>query len=374
MMRKSHLSGLLTGMAVGAGLVLLRNDFIRKHPESALAQVMINNALDRELQRAQENGAIRLAPGQRYVIFSDHHKGAGDDADDFRQSKNTYLHALDHYFEHGYTLILLGDSEELWEQDAPSVFNTYADVFESEARFHPERHMRVIGNHDNVWEDREMVQRYLHPFFPGLEMLSSVLFEYQDGAETSGRLFLVHGHQGTLDSDLFNFLPPMVLPFYRQIQNLTGIGRTSPSRNACLRAEHDTMMYRWASQKSKLLLICGHTHRPVWSSLTHLEKLIREIHAILQLPPDPELQARIEELKAEIMDREEKYPPCKDTIKTAPCYFNSGCCRFKDGDITGLELENGLLRLVKWGRNGQGEDIQRTEFERSSLSAFFAVL
>ncbi len=31
-----------------------------------------------------------------------------------------------------------------------------------------------------------------------------------------------------------------------------------------------------------------------------------------------------------------------------PCYFNSGCCCFDDGDITGLEIENGLIRLVKW--------------------------
>jgi hypothetical protein len=30
------------------------------------------------------------------------------------------------------------------------------------------------------------------------------------------------------------------------------------------------------------------------------------------------------------------------------CYFNSGCCCFNDGDITGIEIENGLIRLIKW--------------------------
>ena len=31
-----------------------------------------------------------------------------------------------------------------------------------------------------------------------------------------------------------------------------------------------------------------------------------------------------------------------------PCYFNTGCCSFGDGDITGLELAEGEIRLVRW--------------------------
>jgi hypothetical protein len=31
-----------------------------------------------------------------------------------------------------------------------------------------------------------------------------------------------------------------------------------------------------------------------------------------------------------------------------PCYFNTGCCCFADGDITGLELAGGEIRLVRW--------------------------
>jgi hypothetical protein len=34
-----------------------------------------------------------------------------------------------------------------------------------------------------------------------------------------------------------------------------------------------------------------------------------------------------------------------------PCYFNTGCCSFPDGDVTGLELADGELRLVRWTRN-----------------------
>jgi hypothetical protein len=30
-----------------------------------------------------------------------------------------------------------------------------------------------------------------------------------------------------------------------------------------------------------------------------------------------------------------------------PCYFNTGCCSFADGDITGIEIFAGEIRLVR---------------------------
>jgi len=36
-----------------------------------------------------------------------------------------------------------------------------------------------------------------------------------------------------------------------------------------------------------------------------------------------------------------------------PCYFNTGCCSFADGSITGVEIEAGHIRLVRWtGESG----------------------
>jgi hypothetical protein len=31
-----------------------------------------------------------------------------------------------------------------------------------------------------------------------------------------------------------------------------------------------------------------------------------------------------------------------------PCYFNTGCCCYPDGDVTGLEVSSGTLKLVRW--------------------------
>jgi len=33
-----------------------------------------------------------------------------------------------------------------------------------------------------------------------------------------------------------------------------------------------------------------------------------------------------------------------------PTYFNSGCCCFEDGTITGIEITDGFIRLIKWSK------------------------
>ena len=51
----------------------------------------------------------------RLVVFSDLHRGQRDHADDFRHCEKNYARAMQYYFDEGYTLLVLGDSEELWE-------------------------------------------------------------------------------------------------------------------------------------------------------------------------------------------------------------------------------------------------------------------
>ncbi|RYD76002.1 MAG: metallophosphoesterase, partial [Sphingobacteriales bacterium] len=47
-------------------------------------------------------------------------------------------------------------------------------------------------------------------------------------------------------------------------------------------------------------------------------------------------------------------------------YFNSGCCCFNDGDITGIEIESGQIRLIKWSYQKSGHP-QRYVLEEMSL-------
>ena len=71
----------------------------------------------------------------RFIIFSDQHKGAKNGADDFMLCEPNYLAALDYYLQNNFQLIVLGDCEELWEntlsrvvkQQEPS-FNRYKQL------------------------------------------------------------------------------------------------------------------------------------------------------------------------------------------------------------------------------------------------------
>jgi hypothetical protein len=233
----------------------------------------------------------------------------------------------------------------------------------------------VYGNHDVAWKVQSEVERGIHRFFPSITYREGLIFEYAQDDQVIGEVFLVHGFQGSLDSDIFSFLARYILPYYRDFQIQTGFGTTSPSRDACLRSDVDNRLYRWISQKKKRILICGHTHRPVWSSKTHLEKLIEELYALLRLPPaerPPDYEAMVAEKKAEMEARQAKSPPCNDIVKTRPAYFNGGCCRYDDGDITGIELENGVLRLIKWGEE-EGSTV-RSVLEQNPLEELFFYL
>jgi len=76
-------------------------------------------------------------------------------------------------------------------------------------------------------------------------------------------------------------------------------------------------MHQWSSNRKNVLLITGHTHNPVFASGRYSNH--------------PSNNIEIEHSE-----------------KLRPVYFNTGCCCFNDGDITGIEIAGGFIRLVKW--------------------------
>jgi len=370
--KNSILRGTVLGMAVGAAVVFYRDYQNRKNPLNSPAQRRINKALDRTLQIVRRKRRIKLDENSRYILFSDHHKGAGDVADDFKPCKNTYKTALDHYYENGFTLVLLGDAEELWENRIEEVMATYEDIFLSEARFFPDRYIRIVGNHDDAWNDPANVAAYLEPFYSNIQVLPGLVLAYESD-DLYGEVFMAHGHQGTLDSDVLGGISPRFLPIYRQLQNKFSIGQTTPATDDYLRGQHDTQMYRWASQKRDLIFIAGHTHRPVWTSLTHLDQLFMQLYSLRlrkQEIDNEKYEEQYQDLLSDINKRIIKDPPVNDTLKTIPTYFNTGCCRFRDGDITGIEITGEEIRLVKW----DGITLKRRETVSMPLAELFALL
>ena len=105
------------------------------------------------------------------------------------------------------------------------------------------------------------------------------------------------------------------------------------------------MMYEWAMQQTDLILITGHTHQPVFESLTHFERLQLQHHKALY-EHNPQWAEAIEN-EMKWRSSEDRHI-AEDYLKTKPVYFNSGCCCFSDGDITGIEIADGSIRLIKW--------------------------
>ncbi len=80
--------------------------------------------------------------------------------------------------------------------------------------------------------------------------------------------------------------------------------------------------------------------------MDHIDRLAKQLEKAKSLN-DQEL---INSLQAEIEKKKKREYEGKKIVKTMakPSYFNSGCCCFSDGDLTGIEIEGGFIRLVKW--------------------------
>lgn len=299
----------------------------------------------------------------RIIIFSDQHKGAGDGSDDFRQAAPNYLSALNHYNLQGYCLVNLGDNEELWENTLGPVKKFHAASFEAEKKFVARQaFVKVIGNHDLFWLHDPFAWWQVKDIYKtDLRIFEGVIFSTViNGSEFCIRC--THGHQGDLNSDGNWFSKLFVSRVWAPLQSWLQINPNTPAYDNEKKTLHNEIMYQWAATHSDGILITGHTHQPVFASLTHLERLYKQMQKA-KLAKDT---AAIERLEAEIRKREPEYSAVSmDYASMKPVYFNTGCCCFDDGDITGIELAGGYIRLVKWTTTPEGS--QRMVLEERSL-------
>jgi UDP-2,3-diacylglucosamine pyrophosphatase LpxH len=256
----------------------------------------------------------------RYIIFSDLHKGSRHPKIDvFQHNEQIYSEALRYYLDQDYRLILNGDIEEGWKDDFRQVFAAYEHTaYAMERAFAAEdRHyFRTYGNHDDDWANPRKVDRFLKPMFGPINVYPAIIL--------GSRIVIAHGHQGELHSDRNAWLSQRVVRYiWRPIQLLTGLQeRYRPSENHAVYTPRDQHLSAWA-QANHLLLIAGHTHRPMLNN-----------------------------------DRAPLF--------SAP-YINDGCC-VHDHAITGLELDQGEIRLVKW------DTLRRTVLKSADLGALLAGL
>lgn len=313
----------------------------------------IAEALDRALEEARRGQIRRFdATKQRMIILSDLHRGAQDRADDHRKSVRAFGAAMAYYYELGYHLVMLGDCEELWEERPKTVLRKYAYTLGLEAPFNKaERYMRVWGNHDDYWESERAVRRHLVPILGEITVHSALLYDLYDGEDRLGRMFMVHGHQGTAGSDRFGWLSRLVVRYaWRPFQRVTGRTLNTPATNWDLRYPHNKAMHAWATSQPGMILIAGHTHRPVHMGKDHLYITQLEIKKVRQETPlDIDrlalLKAKAEWIKAQSLEAPSQERP---EYKPTPTYFNTGGCCYPDGDITGIDISAGSISLIRW--------------------------
>ena len=246
----------------------------------------------------------------RYVFFSDVHRGDDSSADEFAQNQVLLVHALDHYYNAGFTYAEIGDGDELLEnKEIEEIKRFNAPIFREMRKFHQAGRLHFLfGNHNILWRETSNIERHLQtlfneateelePLFEGIQIPEALLLRY---TPTGLRLLVVHGHQGDFWNENLWWLGSFALRrIWRPLQLVGVSDPTRPSKNKRKQGIIERAIVKWIRQTG-IMVICGHTHRAM-------------------------------------------FPRTGEAA-----YFNTGCC-VHPGRITAIEIDEGEIQLVQWG-------------------------
>ena len=315
---------------------------------------------------------LPLDGGSKYAIMSDIHLGDGGQADNFHNNEEALAAGLKYYRANDYSLILLGDIEELWQFDLEKIVDRYgSSIYKQIKAFKPGRVHRVFGNHDIEWgsppDPTANKPGKSHGAPEGLKLVDET---------GTARILLVHGHQGTSESDKYAWISRFAVRAVTPLEwvgRLIGIkGAKNPSSpDSQVPTDFEAIRYLWAKRKRRIL-ICGHTHRAIFASEswgTELRRLIAKLQAEIQMATDegktPGLYAKLRKLNEQLQEEQDRgrdTEPVDSRPKPKPCYFNTGCGVYTSGP-TCIEIADGKIWLVKWAktysRGGRRDVLQK---------------
>ena len=255
-----------------------------------------------KILKSPETKKIDFDDSSKIVLFSDLHRGYNNRADAFSHNKDIVYRALEHYHKKGFTYIEIGDGDDLWKnRKFENIGLAHKNIFDIIRKIHAHGHFHFVwGNHNMNWRNPNNVKKHLQPLLKDITAHEGIILRY---SKTGDKILVVHGHQGQLLNDIFSF-PTKI--FIRGIwKNLQLLGFTSllnPTLNFRGRKKTEKKMKKWA-QENKQTIIMGHTHIPCF--------------------------------------------PASDEL-----YFNTGSC-IRPHSITGIEIEKGEIKLVRWTRDGK---------------------
>lgn len=325
---------------------------VSSRPDKRRVFKSLSKLYEKIITNTGKRGVIIPFDGARdkFIIFSDQHKGARDGADVFAKSEKNYLAALDHYNKEGFTYITLGDSEELWENLFITIKRHNKNTFEAEKRFlNRGAFVKIFGNHDLYWDNDPLAAiSLLQIYGEAIKVYEGAILQTTIN-NTPLNIYLTHGHQGDLQSDGNWVSKWFVSTVWAPFQSYLSINPNTPANNSLLKTDHNRLMYEWSAKRKNTVLITGHTHQPVFRSLTELEMVYEKLDKARKNGNT----ALFDELQKKILELKLEGNVAPDFTGYLDSYFNSGCCCFDDGDITGIEITDGCIRLIKWEYKGK---------------------
>lgn len=278
---------------------------------------------DKRLTKAYKQAKIEyFDSNSRFIIFSDIHRGDDSVSDEFTRNQYIFLHALNYYNNNGYVYIEAGDGDELWEHKKfKHIRLAHKDVFIAMKKFFDDgRLIMLYGNHNIYIKSKTYVKENYYSFYDEYEQKHVELFKNLEPQEaiilknkvTEQEILIVHGHQGDVINDQFWLISMLLLRYFWRFMHLVGFENpSSPARNMFKRHKVERAYNKWI-KKNKIMLICGHTHRP-------------------------------------------KFPKSKELP-----YFNTGCCIHTRG-VPGIELVDDKIIMVDWRISADSEGIMHIQ-------------
>lgn len=285
-----------------------------------------------------------IEKNERYVFLSDLHMGNGGSRDDLAFNRILIESMLEKwYLERNYYLILNGDIEDLSKFPLFAIRRAWPHLLEIFGKFAERGRLRkIVGNHDFELDGKK---DYPWPIHQGLV--------YRFG---QNRIFVFHGHQASDRYVKYDFVSDFLIRYFAKPLH---IRNSSVSKNSRRRFATEKYIYR-AARTFGVIAIAGHTHRPLFESLSKFDNIRITIEELLRdyVDADPEQKELLEEQIVMYRTEMEKLAAEKEKKKKTqslygagpfliPCLFNSGSATGKHG-INALEIRDGNITLVYW--------------------------
>lgn len=281
----------------------------------------------------------------KWVVFSDLHIGDRTRKDDFKRNSGLFKAALSHYNKGGFKLFLNGDIEELQRFSYETIRKKWHDVFDLFQKFNErEALFKTFGNHDLEFGFNEEINRE----FPARD---AYILQH-----SRGDIFLFHGHQASPFYFKYNRLVGWLLKY---VANPLRINNYSVAHNSRKQYQIEKRVYHYSAFK-QMVSVIGHTHRPLFESLSKADRLKMQIETLCRRYVKETDEDQMKEIKKTIKSHKkelkkifrkkkhlEQEAHLYNAILHIPCLFNSGTAIGKRG-ITCLEIENNQIRLVHW--------------------------